>query len=268
MKMNALLLSEISAENSHPINTLALVEEYIFENKSTVAAQIDEIIIQCQHAIDGEEDILLQVESFLDCLFVHALFADNKRDLWSMRSFSPSTSLSFKVIAVPLKVIMIQYIAQSCGFDCDVVFVPDTLMMRIICSDEFSVIFDPITGEPINWQELDIRMNELDGDPSSQFLSGEKNQLLLINYLSALKNALIQAGLFQQALKCVDILLAIHPDDPIERRDRGFLLHQLDCFKVAYDDYRYFVEQCPQDPAAQLLKIQLDNIKIDQNVLH
>jgi len=73
---------------------------------------------------------------------------------------------------------------------------------------------------------------------------------------------------FDQALKCVDLLIELRPEDPFERRDRGFLLHQLDCFKVAYDDYQYFVEQCPKDPAAQLLKMQLEKITVVDNVLH
>jgi regulator of sirC expression with transglutaminase-like and TPR domain len=64
------------------------------------------------------------------------------------------------------------------------------------------------------------------------------------------------------------LLLSLNPDDPLQRRDRGFLLHQLDCFKVAVDDYRYFVEQCPTDPAAQLLKIQLENITLTEPTFH
>ena len=79
---------------------------------------------------------------------------------------------------------------------------------------------------------------------------------------------LIKEKDFDKALKCVDILLSLRPDDPFERRDRGFLLHQLDCFKVAYDDYRYFVQQCPKDPAAQLLKMQLDKISFNEATLH
>ena len=51
-------------------------------------------------------------------------------------------------------------------------------------------------------------------------------------------------------------------------KQRASEIHQLDCFKVAYDDYRFFVEQCPQDPAAQLLKHQLDNITVNDTILH
>mgnify|MGYP000197497386 CR=1 FL=1 len=98
-----------------------------------------------------------------------------------------------------------------------------------------------------------------------QFLGLALHRATLVG---SLKNALIRELAFDKALKCVDVLLALRPDDPFERRDRGFLLHQLDCFKVAYDDYRYFVERCPKDPAAQLLKLQLDKINIRETVLH
>jgi regulator of sirC expression with transglutaminase-like and TPR domain len=73
---------------------------------------------------------------------------------------------------------------------------------------------------------------------------------------------------FDKALKCVDLLLSLKPNDPLQRRDRGFLLHQLDCFKVAVDDYKYFVEKCPKDPTAQILKAQLKKINLTETVFH
>jgi len=93
-------------------------------------------------------------------------------------------------------------------------------------------------------------------------------QAVIVEYISLLKSTLIREQAFEQALLCVDILLSLNPDDPMQRRDRGFLLHQLDCFKVAVDDYRFFVEKCPKDPAAQLLKIQLDNITLSEPTFH
>jgi regulator of sirC expression with transglutaminase-like and TPR domain len=111
-------------------------------------------------------------------------------------------------------------------------------------------------------------MDDIEGDPSNLELHSMEKTALIIEHLTALKNSLIRELAFDQALKCVELLIELHPEDPFERRDRGFLLHQLDCFKVAYDDYQYFVEQCPKDPAAQLLKIQLEKITVVDNVLH
>ena len=111
-------------------------------------------------------------------------------------------------------------------------------------------------------------MDDLDGDPQAHQIEEVSRLSLIVKHVSSLKNSLIREEQFPQALKCVDILIALRPEDPFERRDRGFLLHQLDCFKVAYDDYQFFVENCPKDPAAQLLKMQLDKITIADTVLH
>jgi regulator of sirC expression with transglutaminase-like and TPR domain len=58
----------------------------------------------------------------------------------------------------------------------------------------------------------------------------------------------------------VELLVNLCPNDPYERRDRGFLLHQLDCTQVAIADYQYFIRKCPKDPATQLLQAQLQQL--------
>lgn len=266
--MNPLLITEICADNPDLLNALILLEEYIFEDKPEVLAEFNALISHCQQAIALENDPLLQVELFLDHFFVELLFIEQPQKSFSSDCHRLAYALKFRKVSPVLKVILLQHIARLCGFNCDVVFIPETLMMRIICADDYVVIFDVTTGEALDWQNFDKRIDDLEGDPESLEIIGEHSQTLLRNYLTSLKNALIAENHYHAALRCVDILLAMKPNDPLERRDRGFLLHQLDCFKVAYDDYRYFVEQCPEDPAAQLLKLQLDNIKIGDIVLH
>ena len=141
-------------------------------------------------------------------------------------------------------------------------------MLRLCCDEQYAIIFDAVTGESLDWTELDSRLDDLDGDPSHNDLMAIDDNVALVEYLSSLKDTLIREQVFDKALTCVDVILSLNPDDPLQRRDRGFLLHQLDCFKVAVDDYRYFVEQCPKDPAAKILKLQLENIDVVKNVLH
>jgi regulator of sirC expression with transglutaminase-like and TPR domain len=267
--MNSLLLSELANERVNLLKALLLIEEHIFGKSESLTDQFEYLVEDCQQAIEAEEDPLIKVQCFLENMFVKLLFIDqvHQKPLGS-ECYYLAPALAQRTMAPALKVIVMQELAQCCGLNCDVIFIPKMLMMRIICDDDYAVIFEPITGEPIDWHTLDQRLTDIEGDPENITLESESNTVLLRNYLLNLKNALINEQKFQQALRCVDLLLAIKPDDPIERRDRGFLFHQLDCFKVAYDDYRYFVEQCPDDPAAQLLKIQLDNIQIGNTVLH
>ncbi|MBL4909605.1 MAG: tetratricopeptide repeat protein [Alteromonadaceae bacterium] len=267
--MNLLLLSELANDQVNLLKALLLIEEHVFGKKTSLTNQFERLVEHCQQAIEREQDPLIKVQCFLENMFVNLLFIEQvQQKPHGSECYQLAPALAQLTMAPALKIIVMQELAQRCGLSCDVVFIPKMLMMRVICDEDYAVIFEPITGEPIDWHTLDQRLTDLDGDPESISLDGESNTVLLRNYLLNLKNALINEQKFQQALRCVDLLLAIKPNDPIERRDRGFLFYQLDCFKVACDDYRYFVEQCPEDPAAQLLKIQLDNIQLDNTVLH
>ncbi|WP_448248211.1 tetratricopeptide repeat protein [Thalassotalea agariperforans] len=265
--MKELLLSEINHEAVEPLEAVALIEKFIFDHK----VDVDEVKLlaeHCQKEVADIENTMERAEQVINEIYVHQLFIDNKRHVWPVVSHQIHNALSYRIMAPVLKSIMLQYIIERSGFDTDIVFVPEKVMVRITCDDDFAIVFDPVTGESLSWQDLDDRLTDFDNEPHDDFVQSIDTQDILYKYVSSLKDSLINELQFDKALKCVDVLLAMRPDDPFERRDRGFLLHQLDCFKVAYDDYRFFVEQCPQDPAAQLLKHQLDNITVNDTILH
>lgn len=275
--MNTLLLSELQSQDKDLLETLVLLEESIFQSNqaeqqvTTTDISLDnlEIIIeQCQAVIEEIESPLEQAEILLNELFYQHLFIDIHKANWPVNSFKVASGLNQRLMSPIVKAAIVCEIINACGFNADLVFVPSKVMVRLNCDEHYTIIFDAITGESLNWHELDLYLDDLDGDPSQQELTDLNRQAILIEYLSSLKGALISEQLFDKALLCVDLLLSLNPDDPLQRRDRGFLLHQLDCFKVAVDDYRYFVEQCPKDPAAQLLKIQLDNITLNDPTFH
>jgi tetratricopeptide (TPR) repeat protein len=266
--MKELLLSEFKSEGKSLIEAFTLVEEIVFGDCDFDPTYLGEIVEQCSELISATEEPLEQAEQLINELFIGQLFIDTQRDVWPVVAHKLSSGVNFKLMAPALKSIVLCHIFRLCGFEADVVFVPQKNMVRVVCDELYAIVFDPITGESLNWYELDLCMDDLDGDPQTHQIEDVSRLSLIAKHVSSLKNALIRERHFAQALKCVDILIALRPDDPFERRDRGFLLHQLDCFKVAYDDYQYFVEKCPKDPAAQLLKIQLDKITIADTVLH
>ena len=276
--MNTLLLSELQSEEKDLLQTLVLLEEYIFQvNRSDEQADnIDEasldgletIIEQCQAVIAEIESPLDQAEILMNELFYQHLFIDNHKTNWPISSFQVAPSLNQRLMSPIVKALLVCEIVNACGFSSDLVFVPNKVMVRLSCDEQYAIVFDAVTGESLDWHELDLRLDELNGDPSQHDFASMNRQAIFVEYLSSLKNALIREKEFEKALLCVDLLLSLNPDDPLQRRDRGFLLHQLDCFKVAVDDYRYFVEKCPKDPAAQLLKIQLDNITLSEPIFH
>lgn len=60
------------------------------------------------------------------------------------------------------------------------------------------------------------------------------------------------------------------PEDPYEIRDRGLVLASLDCYQAAIDDLNYFIDQCPNDPTATMLKSEVAGLekKKNTNVMH
>ncbi len=279
--MNELLLSEIQSEEKDLLQILVLLEDYITDKQAVAQTNeifaltqdnsldsLETIIHQCQAVIEEIESPLEKAELLLNELYYQHLFIDNYRTSWPVEAFKVASGLNHRLMSPVIKAVIICEIITACGFDTDLVFIPNKMMVRICCDEKYAIIFDAVTGESLNWHELDLRLDELDGDPSQHELPSMDQQAILVDYLTAFKNSLIREQAFDKALKCVDIILSLTPDDPLQRRDRGFLLHQLDCFKVAVDDYRYFVEQCPTDPAAKLLKLQLENICAVNTILH
>lgn len=266
--MNDLLLSELQSEQKSLLSSLALIEEHIFARVPRYSESINEVTSACREAIEGIDDSMAKAECLINQLYVGELFLDNERPLWPVISHQIESALDYKIMAPVIKAAAILHVATACELDAELVYVPENIMIRIICDDVYSVIFNPVTGESLNGQELDSRLDELPSELGEPYLVPMEMQSVVVEHLTALKNSLINELMFDKALTCVDLLLALRPDDPFERRDRGFLLHQLDCFKVAYDDYQFFVKECPKDPAAQLLKLQLDQITLTETVLH
>ena len=81
--------------------------------------------------------------------------------------------------------------------------------------------------------------------------------MTIVRLLHNLKVSYINEKCYSEALTAVELLVNLCPNDPYERRDRGFLLHPLDYTQV---DYQYFIHKCPKDPATQLLQAQLQQL--------
>lgn len=132
---------------------------------------------------------------------------------------------------------------------------------------------DALSGSPLSWSALEslyisISGGEQEEGMPAQVVAATDGRSMLIRLLQNLKGAYVQQNQTAQALTLSDLLVTLSPDDPYERRDRGWLLQQLNCHSGAYADYQYYIRQCPQDPAAHLLKLQLRSHSLKSQVLH
>jgi regulator of sirC expression with transglutaminase-like and TPR domain len=199
--MNTLLLSEIESEEKDLLQTLVLLEEHIFQethiaqpmnNDEPTLDALETIIEQCQAVIAEIESPLDQAEILLNELFYQHLFIDTHKSHWPIHSFKVAKALNQRLMSPIVKAVLVSEIINACGFSADLVFVPKKVMVRICCDDSYAIVFDAVTGESLDWSELDSRLGELDGDPTQHEFSSMNRQAVLVEYLSSLKSALIR----------------------------------------------------------------------------
>lgn len=90
----------------------------------------------------------------------------------------------------------------------------------------------------------------------------------LFSILNILKSAFLQEGKFEHALLTCELMLSLQPGDPYLLRDRGLLYAQLDCAHLARIDLNAFILKCPDDPAADILKVQVQSLNYNHVILH
>ncbi|MBY6063396.1 hypothetical protein CWI80_02465 [Pseudidiomarina sediminum] len=166
--------------------------------------------------------------------------------------------------------LLLQEAASYHGLVLELIDFPGHPLLRFDDQQQ-SFFVDPSSGDLLHNQQVQERFEDAtEGEErfSWEKLEAADQKTIVVRYLSELKHAFIADRRFADALTSVHMLLAVLPDDPYEIRDRGYILEELDCNHVAVDDYQYFVEQCPDDPSAQLLRLQLENWTRPQTTLH
>ncbi|TLU75652.1 SirB1 family protein [Mannheimia varigena] len=95
-------------------------------------------------------------------------------------------------------------------------------------------------------------------------------QELLERIETVFKMALTREGKYEETLRLIEYRLAMSPEDPYEIRDRGMVLASMDCYQAALEDINYFIDQCPEDPSAQILKTEVKGLqqKSQESVVH
>ncbi|CAM3603224.1 invasion regulator SirB1 [Rahnella bruchi] len=151
------------------------------------------------------------------------------------------------------------------------VIFPTQLIMRADWLDEEMWLLNPINGDTLNEHMLNVWLKGNLGVMAvieDDDLEEAENTLIVRKMLDTLKAALMEEKQFELALRASETVLQFDPEDPYEIRDRGLIYAQLECDHVAINDLNYFVEQCPEDPISEVIKVQIHSIEHKQVTLH
>ncbi|VFP78101.1 UPF0162 protein YchA [Buchnera aphidicola (Cinara cuneomaculata)] len=167
--------------------------------------------------------------------------------------------------------IILIYIASQLNLTIIPIIFPTQLILKFQSLEKKIFYINPINGEILNKHILKVWLK---GNISSStkleesYLQESEPLLIIQKILDILKIALIEERSIELALHVSNILLKIKPKDPYEIRDRGLIFSQLQCYHVAISDLLYFIEQCPEDPVSDIIKMQIHSIEQKRNTLH
>ncbi|WP_117233518.1 SirB1 family protein [Vibrio maerlii] len=233
--------------------------------KQEMARLFAELELELVHERDDKQ----RLASFLR-IFYHqwGFKGDTTAYYRSENAFIDKVLESRKGIPVSLGALLL-YFGRQLGLPLEGIAFPTQFVVRANWDDEIEYI-NPFNGEYVSEHTLRAWLIGSDGPLvtlKEEHLEVTDNPTVIGRWLALLKSTLLNEEKYLLALKCTDLALNFIPDDPYEIRDRGFIYQQLDCTNIAISDYEYFIEQCPEDPAAELLKGQVSKMSEDSAVV-
>lgn len=172
--------------------------------------------------------------------------------------------------AVSLGIVLL-HVAQALELPLMPVIFPTQLILRGDWLDGEMWLINPFDGETLDQHTLEVWLKGNIGPIAELFeddLEEAEPLTVIRKMLDTLKSALMEEKQMELALQTSQVLVQMDPEDPYEIRDRGLIFAQLECEHIALGDLTYFVEQCPEDPISELIKVQINAIEHKQITLH
>ncbi|ASM50536.1 hypothetical protein PESP_a2586 [Pseudoalteromonas espejiana DSM 9414] len=206
-----------------------------------------------------------RLESLLDIFYSKWLFSASGLKVPEYKINSVSYTLTMRSGSITTLGILLTHLLEQAQLDASVCINQGDISVHVAISDEEGYIIEPSSGQQ-SWYIIPENADEENGqeqEPLELVYNDEVYKL----FLAQQKWSFISENKFGHALVCVELLMELLGDDPYERRDRGYLLNQLDCPKMARDDLQFFIDECPDDPAIEIIQHQIEELE-DNNKTH
>ncbi|MDA0146974.1 SirB1 family protein [Vibrio sp. LaRot3] len=255
------------AEGALVLNQAVNPETQVAWAKNELSRLLQEAELTLVHETYAEQ----RFDAFLR-LFYHEWGFQGDKDAYfdSANAFIDKVLERRKGIPVSLGALIL-FIGRQLGFPIEGVAFPTQFLLKVEWPGQQPNYVNPFNGEYVSQHTLRAWLVGHKGPFAKlkpKHLHTVDHPTVIGRWLALIKSALLREERYALALRCTDLALTFVPDDPYEIRDRGFIYQQLDCHQVALSDYQYFIDQCPDDPAAELLKNQVNAMSQTQVTLH
>ncbi|MGF1687141.1 tetratricopeptide repeat protein [Photobacterium japonica] len=237
-----------------------------------VRLQLTRLAQEAEHALMDEPNAQLRLEGLIRLFYREWGFQGDHEQYFSSENIYLDRVLERKKgIPVSLGAIFL-YLARRLELPVFGVGFPTQFVLKVEWFDAETQYINPFDGEYLSKRMMGAWLKGHHGpftELRDEYFLTSDNTDILARWLTVMKSAFLRENQFAEALRCSDVALdAFRPGDPHEIRDRGYIYQQLDCSHAAIMDYEYFIEQCPEDPAAELLKIQVEELHKAPLVFH
>lgn len=254
---------------NHECFRASLLLAQCFKNTSMSVEDYEQLLAQWVEQARSQLDIgqtdFINLKKLIQFFYTELAFSVD-----DAKYFAKEHSLLDKVMeyrtGIPISLaIIFREFTQYFGFVTNIVNFPGHFLLSIELVKNEIIYLDSANGNKLSSKDVEQLYFNIIGEVEQQkmppeALFAESCEEIVVGLLHHLKASYINNHEFSCALTAVNILVQLCPNDPYERRDRGFLLHQLECLGVAIADYQYFIQQCPKDPASVLLAAQVKQL--------
>ncbi|WP_075181073.1 invasion regulator SirB1 [Pantoea sp. 1.19] len=236
-----------------------------------IQRQLASLVAEARQTIDSTQDKDQQLEQLLTLFYTQWGFGGSSGVYrLSDALWLDNVLQSRQGTAVSLGTLFL-HIARALTIPVEPVIFPTQLILRADWVDGEMWLINPFNGDTLDEHTLEAWLKGNVGLLSELYaedLDPASSEVVMRKMLDTLKAALMEEKQMERALAVSEILLQFDPEDPYEIRDRGLIYAQLDCEHVALNDLNYFIEQCPEDPISEMIKLQIHSIEDKQITLH
>lgn len=242
-----------------------LVETDVTE--AQINGQMSALVRKAKAKVTGSSD-RERVQQLLDLIYQDLGFNCHFEEYFNTENLLMNQVIrSHHGMPVSLGAILL-YLAASLDLPLYPIHFPTQMVIRAELKDQNGAtqvrFINPWDGSYINVETLNKWLEGEVGygaEVSPAMLKRAELPELLERVETVFKMALTREGKYEETLRLIEYRLLFSPEDPYEIRDRGMILASMDCYQAALDDINYFIDQCPEDPSAAILKMEVQGLE-------
>ncbi len=232
-------------------------------------ARLAELAETARPLVDAAETIEQRITALNRFLYDEHGFRGNRSDYYDTRNSFLNDVIDRRTgIPITLAIVYLS-VARRLGLPVSGVGFPGHFLLRCHAQDE--IVIDPFEGTFLSRSDCEERWRATLGADTPfdvRALEPAPAHATLSRLIGNLKQIFLAQEDWPRALACIERILLLEPDEPLELRDRGLLYARLECFEAAKADLHRFLELVPDDPSSTGVRQRLIELMRSSPALH